>query len=383
MKEEDDKPIGLSLDELRSQYRKMQKVEVSTGILFVRPITVGVLERFAGKDTADRDPHELGKEVLGFLVSEEVDSDEYLSSELFEGLGDEDLQLLAHAAVALSGGAATAGCDGLIELVELLGKEREYLQEQRAVMANNVSALSFLSNDARESIQNSLLGVTSVSRLLGAASGLTNALGKASASDRLESELRGASVGSILDSPQSSYRRIDVPLIDYANTPAARAAKASEDSAERLENVAAGLAVLGEHVGKLADTMLTRAIPQWMARQQADRDDARTTIQTALKSLNWTRTAVIVALISTIVVTCIQLVITHSSSDEAVAQAQRNQEIWQGQFEEVKEVRRSLEAQLIAQQEQLVLLRELLKQQSLSVEREEEVEKLPPDSGGT
>ncbi len=99
------------------------------------------------------------------------------------------------------------------------------------------------------------------------------------------------------------YLPQSIELPDPETQPIGRAAKATEEMARQITEVAGLLGEMGARVGELSTTIVGTAIPEWMKKLEGDREATQKTLDQARNSLRWTKWAVIASVLVTMVMT--------------------------------------------------------------------------------
>lgn len=327
---------------------KRVPVETTLGLLYARHLSLGDLKSFnayldpkAEKVTTDL--RALGELALRTLVTEHSETDRTpgLTEDVYSELDSGDIQRLA-AGVAQ---ACELGELRSNDALEALGSAMfDHLTEQVKRVAESAQQMKkmldqqfgTISGSARKSLESSLGGLSALrdslqqssafeafrnlqeeqawrKKLVEGVGGATTALDAIRRFEEKQTRFTQGIPQDLLSKLQHGTAEPIAPIIPNYNshihfpkveeTPMGRAAKASEESALQLKEVAGITAQLADRVAEVTQVVMTKVLPEWFRHLSESANASKTTFHQAEQSLRWAKWALIGSIIVTVAMT--------------------------------------------------------------------------------
>lgn len=356
-------PKKLSLDMLIPD---KAAVNTSLGSLYVRNINLKDWKHFTTTDSL-----ELGRIAVQKLTSRTQDKRDYssLSDEDINALREDDYIALTPVIAQKNGWGSLPSDAGLKELGDAVkvGKEREAQSHEKRLdeMRKSIDFnYAFLGKSSLEKLQEQMSGLASIRESVLA----TDSLASAMAAAAINVSPSDSWATDALLTPNQEYdlnhkRAVESYRIPHFTPPEETVlGRATLESVENSRETSQRMTALVELVGGLNQTLVEDILPAWIQKVEGDQKHAELAFKQAGKSLTWTKWAVIVSAVVSLLATSWQIAVTHTIDKENSA-AQRIAE-------------NLLREQLVAQQnlsEQQALeaqkLRQLIERQSIEAEK--------------
>lgn len=354
---------------LKISIKEKKPVITSQGIFYVRYMAVSDLEKFSSyldntKDSSPTNLKSIGELALKTFVCNDNSSDNkpVLTEEIYEQLTTEDIEALA-IAVARECNANLLPEGDLLEalgtaIFDVISRYTKNTAEINQTLAKNFQSVS---ESVRASLGDSLKGMFSITESLKmspALDSITNST--ASLGSLCASSLSKNTSQFVRDNLEKKsevielYHRPIIPKLEQ--TPAGRAAIASEESARQLREVAGLVGQMAEQLGKLHTVFLTEVVPQWVNDLEASSQTTNKTLNQAERSLFWAKWALIASVIVTVLMTGWQLYVAREYKLENDGQQKTSELLMRQQLEAVQEHNKRLAADSNKLQEELVKL---------------------------
>jgi hypothetical protein len=348
------KPKGLKLSDLLPD---KSAVETSLGTLYVRHANTA-----DWKQLDIDDAQELGRTVVRLLSNRVEDKNDRgpLSEEDFAALVEVDIHLLARVLGKQNSWGELPDGAGLKELGEAVKAAKAQNVERHKTMLADMrrsigSSYSFLGKSELKRLQEQMAGLADFNSAVSGREGLRAAmhaaglLGAAGKSDlagmsAFEKAARGAGPLSTLNGIDAPRTLETPPFLTPPRPQDTPLGRATLESAENVRAVAQQVAALVEIVGGLNQTVVKDVLPAWFDQVKANQDSAAVALTQAANGLWWTKWAVIVSVVVTVLTTWWQVSVSR--------------EIDRGDTEQQKQIAEALRGQLEVQ-------KEILKQQAL------------------
>jgi len=332
--------------------RKKVAVDIDGQTLYVRHLSVGDIRLLSPLLEAPEftgDLRKLGEAAIKCLASASQDAEDRtaLNDSLFEALSETDLLTIARTIADVSNlGPLSDGlaCDVLGAAIK---QEVEKQSERLAKIASDFKqsvdkSFGSISESVRSALTDNMVGMSAIQEALRStpaleslrkqysdlnspsASTLSAALAASAlkiptASESLrqaieKSSLSNSAAEALARSESLARGRHErdpmefinvhpIELPDPEKSPMGRAARASEETARQVQEVAGLTAAMAAQIGELSQTLVTRAIPEWLNKIEGDRQSAQATLEQARDSLKWTKWAVTVSVVVTVAMT--------------------------------------------------------------------------------
>jgi len=361
---------------LKISIKEKKPVITSQGTFYVRYLAVSDLEKFnsylsTAKDSSPTNLKSLGELALKTFVCIDNSSDNKpaLTGEIYEQLTTEDIETLAIVVARECNASLLPGGDVLEALgtaiYDVLAKYAKNTAEINQRLAKNFQSLS---ETVRANLGDNLKGMFSITESLKMSSAVESAR---KVFENQESLFKSKNSISQLDwdSLESKTKLIEpfhhrpiFPKVE--DTPAGRAAIASEDSARQLREVAGLVGQMAEQLGKLHTVFLTEVIPQWVNDLEASSQATNTTLNQAERSLFWAKWAIIASVVVTVLMTGWQVNIAREYKLENDEQQKTSELLMRKQLEAIQEQNKLLAADSNRLQEELIKLNQAIANQS-------------------
>lgn len=385
MTESDSEPVKKSLKNLLLSLRERQPVESSLGTLYARHISIGDLSALSALlEVPNPDLSAVGRATLLRLISKtaEGEDESILTEDEIGSLTAADLLALGQAVMKATNLPPLNEGDGLLAIGKAVQTHvREAAESNARMTASFKRSFPSIGEQTRSMLQRDLSGLGAITESLRGTSALeslrhTEKIGdmyrrmKEAVGPLNASELAGISAlknavkttDPILESLRTeevfnpSHLRgspsIDVTiphlrLPDPENTPLGRAATATEQTAQQVTEVAGLLAAMGAQLGELSQTIVTKAVPEWMSKLEGDRESAKTTLEQARDSLKWTKWAVMASVVITLATTGWQVWIAREYKIDNDRQQAVSERLLREQLETAQQSQKNLMAEAI------------------------------------
>lgn len=363
-------------------------IETGLGTLYARHVSLDDLQTFRSflepkVDKAATDLRALGTMSLRALVTESNGTDRTpaLTEETFSKLDVEDIQKLASGVAKASELGELHGGDAL----EALGSAMfDHLSEQMKRLADSAQQMKKMldhqfvgiSESVRKSLESSFGDLSSLRDTLKQSSAfeafrkmqeeqdswrkkLADSVGGSSATldaiRKLEEEqkrLTGGIPKDLLSQIQSdpTLRSAPIASIETARihfprveeTPMGRAAKAGEESALQLKEVAGITAQMADKVADVTQVVMTKVLPEWFQNLRESAEASKTSLRHAENSLFWAKWALFGSIVATVVMTGLQLWVGRDYQQSNDEQQARVEKLLVDQLEESRRLNRQL-----------------------------------------
>jgi cell division protein FtsB len=345
-------------------------VPTSIGTLLARHVAVGDLGTFGPyidgpQESSAASLKALGELAVKHLVSTQstAGSSARITNEELGRLSDGDLRALAQEIANASELGLLADGDPLLALGTRL---REDLKRQAALSAEMTRSIaanfSSVSESIRQALRTDLTQVEAIRNSLHLPRALdmlraqdawkspTDALKEAAASPsdilRKQYEEMQATSG-IFGRPRFSEpaQVITPPVLpDPSSFPMVRTAKAVEESAKQLQQVAALAARMTESVGSLTSTVVTKVLPEWFKSLKESADASRVTVDQAERNIKIATRAIIISILVSVGLTGWQLWVARVYKKDNDKQQDRVEDVLREQLKELKATNERLAA---------------------------------------
>ncbi|RIX48375.1 MAG: hypothetical protein D3M94_05685 [Rhodocyclales bacterium GT-UBC] len=326
--------------------RKKVAVDIDGQTLYVRHLSVGDIRLLSPLVEAPEftgDLRKLGEAAIKCLASTSQDAEDRtaLDDSLFKALSESDLSTIARTIADVSNlGPLPDGlaCDVLGAAIK---QELEQQSERLAKIASDFKqsvdkSFGSISESVRSALTDNMVGMSAIQEALRSTSALeslrkqysdlnspgastlsaalaASALKIPTASESLRQAIEKSSFsnsaaealarGRNEHEPMEFINVRPIELPDPEKSPMGRAARASEETARQVQEVAGLTAAMAAQIGELSQTIVTRAIPEWLNKIEGDRLSAQATLEQARDSLKWTKWAVTVSVVMTVAMT--------------------------------------------------------------------------------
>jgi hypothetical protein len=135
-------------------------------------------------------------------------------------------------------------------------------------------------------------------------------------------------------------------LPDFTNSPINRAARASEASTERLNELAGLMAGMASEMGQISKTITAEVLPQWQKSLQDGQAEAKKSIDQATASVKWAKWALFASVFVSAVTCFIQYKQAASYNEDGDKQQAQILEVLKLQLDEQQRTNRALTNQL-------------------------------------
>lgn len=359
-----------SMDDAKASpiLKPREKIPVNTteGTLYVRHLLFVDISKIA--EFFKMDPPALadaGRAVLLRLTSMTSASEDKteVDKAIFNSLNEQDLRSLATTIAKESHLGALAEGDSLTALGRAVQEEikratKEFAKTFAEVKRSWDSKFVTLPETIRAALQSSLIGIDDISKRLRESSAVeffqksfvesTPAIeqylrANKTIIDATNSSDVGGNVITADGKPGSMFNRYFPPPIelpDFETLPIGRAAKATEEMARQITEVAGLLGEMGARIGELSTTIVGTAVPEWMKNLEGDRESTRKTLDQARNSLRWTKWAVIVSVLVTMLMTGWQVWLAREYKLDNDRQQNAIESLLRGQLEVAQQFRK-------------------------------------------
>ena len=342
-------------------------VQTSKGEVYARSVTVSDLTRLDADGTISKQPKatvdtaSLGRLAVHVLVAREKSGsvEPAFSREEVEALPQSDLQKLAEAVASACKIELTAGEDitaalgsALHEMVaEEQGKKLSSLTAKLpATLARSFSGMPSI----KLALEEQLKGIASLRDSL-RLSPAVEAMLKAQDLARTHQSLVPDSLKQAAERAQRDSAFPTTPdfvgpppvVVDIHQTPLGRSARASEEAAAHLRDVAGMTAQLAAKIGELSELVVAQVLPRWFDQLKGDAEATRSSASHAEKSLWWAKWAIV----ASVAVSGGQLCQSWWYNGDNDQQQKVAESLLRGQLEEAKKANETLEKELQALRE--------------------------------
>lgn len=326
--------------------RDRVSVKCSGGLFYVRQAKVSDFFYFASVE--DENSRKLGERIFRALVSdkeEEGEESEHLDINLFGKLTDEDIQCLAKTIVEQNDWGALPKGDTLEELGKAALDDILKYSDSRKRLAGLAEKYSFLSNPSLNAIQEAArkfeslsfnsrvldsLNSPSVKAMQEAVKGIDIINSRAVESIYKNNLDERAQIGGLFKT-RPNEPPLRLPRIPkQEETPVGKAAL---ESAESARITAQKVDALAEAVGEINSVIVHQVLPQWFKHVQETQKSSQHSIEQAASSLWWTKWAVIISVVVSVVTASWQVYVTRSVDKENTAVQLRIEEVLKRQLE--------------------------------------------------
>ena len=261
-------------------------VETSQGRLYVRHLGVGDYSSILELQSEAPDALLVGRATLLRSCSAADSRQDWidLPEETFDALTDTDLQVL---------GATVAKENDIDELPEglivqsigeaVIGQAKELQISIAKTVASMNASLSWIGESSRSGIADSLLKMSKLSQSLKLSPALDSLrnLGNIGTPPLSVSVLQ-----KVAADPQKDVARRPFDVVPSVESlPMGRAAKAAEETSQQVALVVTQLAEMGTLLSKMANTLLTTALPEWLGKLKEDRKKEKIAVYIAIGTL--------------------------------------------------------------------------------------------------
>ena len=282
---------------------------------------------------------------------------------IFDSLKEQDLRSLATTIAEVSHLGALAEGDSLTALgravqEKIKGATNEISKTLAEAQRDWDSKFVTLPETIRASLQSTLIGINDISKRLRESSAVEDFQKSVGDSiPAIQQYLRANK--TTIDAANSSnvggdfitadgkpgsmfthYRLPPIELPDPETQPIGRAAKATEETARQITEVAGLLGEMGARIGELSTTIVGTAVPEWMKKLEGDRESTRKTLDQARNSLRWTKWAVIVSVLVTMLMTGWQVWLAREYKLDNDRQQNAIESLLRGQLEVAQQFRK-------------------------------------------
>lgn len=333
---------------------RREKVPVETQLqtLYVRHLSIGDIRSLSpllSTPGASDDLEKLGAAAVKCLASDSQDIEVRtpLDDSVFDALSETDLMVVVKAIADESSLGPLPKGDACAALGAAVKREIEHQSESFAKMASNLKqsldrSFGSISESARSALTDNMVGMAAIQEALRSTSAveslrkqyseLTDPIGNAFTNSLAASALKmptgseslrqAMEKSSISNAALEALAKSDplknwpaepkemglshirpIALPDPEKSPIGRAAKAGEETARQLQEVAGLTAAMAAQIGELSQTIVTKAIPEWLNKIEGDRQSAQATLEQARDSLKWTKWAVTASVVVTVAMT--------------------------------------------------------------------------------
>lgn len=364
-------PKRLSLDALLPE---KAPVDTTLGTLYVRHAYASDWKYFESDDAT-----ELGKAAVRQLTNQNKDKKEDgpLADEDFNALTERDFDALAPIIAKRSSWGEMSAGPALERLGQSLIAAKERERERHNKMLDDLrksigGSYGFLSKSSLEKLQDQVTGLADIRKSMSGTDALKEAMREIGryddvlkatftstrAIDEVTRGINQQSIPKAFEPRAIESQRIHMPRPE--DTPIGRAAL---ESAQHSREVAKNIDALASVVGGLNQTLVTEVLPSWFRQVESaqenakhSQDSAQRSLEQAASGLWWTKWAVIVSVVVSVLVTWWQVSVTRSIDRENSAQQQKLEALLREQL--------TAQQKLIEQQARDAgQLRELLEQQ--------------------
>jgi hypothetical protein len=281
-------------------------VETSLGTLYVRHAYTSDWKHFE----IDGD-QKLGKAAVRQLCSRVEDKNDSgpLAVQDLEALNDADFLEIVPVIAKRSGWGEMPAGAGLSELGIAVKAAKEQIIKDNEKMLTDMrksigSSYAFLGKDVLERLQGEMAGLATIRSAMAGTGALQEAMRAASTTAAYEEAMRAANfhdtAGRITGAPRA-MEILPLPMPPRPeNTPLGRA---TLESAENSREVAQKMDALVDIIAGLNQTMVKDLLPAWVKKVEEDQKRTKDSFDQAAKGLWWTKWAVIVSVVVTMLTT--------------------------------------------------------------------------------